>query len=106
MNERIYLGLGAHVVCIDRRNGGEYWRTQLKSSDPLTLVVSEDVIIAYAGGSVFGLEKITGRILWENGLSGLGYGRCVIATDPEGMARQVNSIASAAAAQQSSSSSD
>ena len=81
MRKCIYLGLGAHVVCLDVTSGSEWWRTKLANENPLTLVVVDELVIAYAGGSAFGLSRMDGRILWQNKLPGLGYGRCIIATE-------------------------
>jgi outer membrane protein assembly factor BamB len=98
MNDRIYLGISKYVVCIDRRNGGEYWRTEIKRGDPVTLVVSGDLIIACAGGRLTGLTKIDGTVVWENDLPGLGYGRCIIATEPGNESQQAQVVAASAAA--------
>jgi hypothetical protein len=97
MNDRIYLGMLNHVVCLDRRNGGEYWRTQIKLGDPVTLVVTGDLVIACAGGRLTGLRKMDGLVVWENNLTGLGFGRGIIATDPGYESQQIQAVASAAA---------
>jgi len=81
MHSHIYLGTGSYVVCLDKRSGKELWRTKLKKTGLLTIAVVDDLVVAHARGSVYGLSKNDGVILWENGLPGLGYNYCIIASD-------------------------
>jgi len=98
MNDRIYLGISKYVVCIDRRNGGEYWRTEIKRGDPIAVVVCGDMVIACASGRLTGLSKTDGVMVWQNDLPGLGYGRCIIATEPGNESQQAQVVAASAAA--------
>ncbi len=78
----IYLGIAGKIVAIDTTDGTEIWRTKLKVGGSLTnLSVEEDKIIAYSGGQLFGLERKSGKVLWQNGLTGLGYSSCILASD-------------------------
>ncbi len=86
MNHRVYLGIKAHVVCIDSSSGRELWRTELRNSQLTTISVCGEVLIAYAGGHLFGLKPEDGTILWTNQLPGLGYGYCLIAGDSDSTA--------------------
>ncbi|WP_193213318.1 PQQ-binding-like beta-propeller repeat protein [Luteolibacter marinus] len=114
MKDRIYLGIHKHVVCIDQRSGEEIWRTELKRSHLVTVVLCDDMVIAHAGGHLFGLRASDGHLLWKNELAGLGYGYCIIASDAATSAEtaaalqiqqaQVAAAAAAAAAAASSSS--
>ena len=88
MKDHVYLGIHKHVLCIDKRTGREIWRTELKRTDLVTVAVSEDIILAHAGGELFGLRANDGKILWKNNLPGLGYGYCIIATDASGTVAQ------------------
>ena len=38
------------------------------------------------GGHLFCLQAKSGKVLWENKLSGLGYGACIIATSNQSAA--------------------
>jgi outer membrane protein assembly factor BamB len=79
-DDRLYIGIKGHVVCLDKRNGQEVWRTQVRSSVLTTVVIDEAALFVYAGGHLFCLCAETGAVVWENELPGLGYGHCIIAT--------------------------
>ncbi len=106
MEEHVYIGIKKFVVCIDKRTGSEIWRTRVKTSQLITLVVDGPLIIAHARGVLFGLSRRDGKILWQNNLPGLGYGHCVIATEGTSSTLQTQhaatAIANAAAAASSS----
>jgi outer membrane protein assembly factor BamB len=70
----IFLGVGNHVVALDPLDGHEIWRTKLKTSSYVTVLVLPDRVIAGCGGEAFGLDPATGTILWRNKLKGLGIG--------------------------------
>ena len=78
--EKIFLGMNGHVVCLKQKTGEEIWRTKLKSGQITNIVLDDDKIYAASGGYLFCLKSSNGKVLWENGLSGLGYGACIIAT--------------------------
>lgn len=40
-----------------------------------------DMVFAYAGGHLFGINAYDGSIKWENELKGFGYGTCIIASE-------------------------
>ena len=80
MDEDFYFGVKGRVVCIDPTSGTEKWRTHLKGSSITNLVVHDTLIIAHTRGELFGLRKDNGGILWNNSLSGLGYGSVIFAT--------------------------
>lgn len=79
MKDHLYIGVKGHVVCLDRRTGTEIWKTHLKSSGLTNLVIQDDLIIAHTKGELFALKMTDGAILWNNPLTGLGYGHCLIA---------------------------
>lgn len=97
MNNQIYIGVHSFVVCIDRTSGKEIWRTKLKRSHVLSVVLSDEIVIAHSGGNLFGLRADTGEILWKNDLPGLGYGYCTIATSTSQSAVQTSVSAAALA---------
>nr|WP_035612563.1 PQQ-binding-like beta-propeller repeat protein [Haloferula sp. BvORR071] len=104
MQDRFYVGVKRYVLCIERRTGREIWRTELKNSVLVNLVVSGDMIFAHAGGVMFGLRTADGAILWRNEFTGLGYGYCLIATDPNQEQMQAGAVAAAVAVSAASSS--
>jgi outer membrane protein assembly factor BamB len=73
-SETIKIGIGGHVVSIDRATGVELWRTKLKGSDFVTVYDAGQYVYGGTSGVLFCLEASTGRILWKNELKGLGTG--------------------------------
>ncbi|MDF3058876.1 MAG: PQQ-binding-like beta-propeller repeat protein [Rariglobus sp.] len=64
------------VVAMHRETGRRLWEAQLKSGlggDFVSLVADMRKVFAHTRGEVFCLDLFTGRILWKDGLSGLGY---------------------------------
>lgn len=79
--EKLYLGIKGSIVCIDKINGAELWRTELNKTGHFNFLIDEKNIIAYSHGNIYMLETTTGKVLWKNELKGLGYGYCTIATE-------------------------
>lgn len=100
----IYLGIKAHVVCINANSGEEIWRTKVKKSELIPIIVLDDLIIAHAHGHLFGLNKKDGAILWENGLKGLGYGYCLMGAEGNVTTTQMQSFIAHIAAEKSTAS--
>lgn len=71
--EPLYIGIGGHVVAIDRATGEERWRRKLRSSSFITIAVEAGAVYAGAQGELFCLDPKTGSILWHNRLKGLGH---------------------------------
>jgi hypothetical protein len=78
-DELIFIGIKGSVVALDRASGVTRWTTSLKGAGFVNLVRDQDILLATTRGQVFCLEPLTGRILWNNGLSGFGYGIATIA---------------------------
>lgn len=95
--QRVYIGIKAHVVCLEMATGKEIWRTEVKRSQIISVVVEEDLIVAHAGGKLFGLDRSSGKLLWENGLAGLGYGYCFMATESGNTSAQMHNTVAAIA---------
>lgn len=81
MNDCLYIGIKNCVLCLAKRNGKQIWRTKLRSSTLVNVVVDEDLVYAYAHGHLYCLDANTGDLIWENTLPGLGYSHCIIATE-------------------------
>ena len=96
--KRMYIGVGSHVVAIDPTTGNELWRTKLKTSQFVTISVSERNIFAGAGGELFCLDATTGEILWRNKLKGLGWGLVSFGSPSDVAAAAAIAAAQAAAA--------
>jgi outer membrane protein assembly factor BamB len=77
----LYIGIQGAVLALDRANGAEVWRTRLKGSDFVNVLVDGDQIFASTSGEVFCLSRFDGQILWNNRLKGLGHGLVTIVTE-------------------------
>jgi outer membrane protein assembly factor BamB len=90
--ERLFIGIQGKAVCLDKATGDILWSSKLKSSSSVTNVYYEDnQVFAYSGGHLFCLSADTGDIVWENGLSGYGFGACIIASENQSSAAAVSS---------------
>jgi outer membrane protein assembly factor BamB len=79
----LIIGVGGHVASIDPTTGTELWRTKLKGSDIVTVVLRDGRIYAGAKGQLFCLDGSSGSILWRNTLKGLGFGLVAFGGDQE-----------------------
>ena len=71
---KLIIGIGGHVVAIDKLSGDEIWRTKLKSSAFVTVYQSDTHVYAGVDGVLFCLDFSNGQILWQCELKGLGMG--------------------------------
>ena len=72
--ELLFVGIKDVVVALNPGDGGEIWRTKLKSGDFVTVLWDGENLIAANYGEVFRLDPATGGILWRNPLKGLRTG--------------------------------
>jgi outer membrane protein assembly factor BamB len=75
----LYIGVSGTVLAVDRATGQEIWRTRLKATDFVNVVVEDGAVYASARGELFCLDPATGQIRWKNPLTGLGWGLVSIA---------------------------
>jgi outer membrane protein assembly factor BamB len=75
----IYLGIRGYVLAVDRATGQELWRTRLKGSDFVNVVLDGGALFATARGELYRVDPVTGSILWTNRLAGLGRGLITLA---------------------------
>jgi outer membrane protein assembly factor BamB len=75
----IFIGIRGDVIALDRATGQELWRTELKGTDFVNLLVDGDRIISATKGEVYCLDAATGHIIWRNDLPGEGRGLVTIA---------------------------
>jgi putative pyrroloquinoline-quinone binding quinoprotein len=92
----LYIGLGGHVLAIDRATGAEIWRCKLRSSSFVTISVEADAIYAGANGELFCIDPSTGTVRWHNRLKGLGLS--VVAFGGSGEATTAAAVQAAQAA--------
>jgi outer membrane protein assembly factor BamB len=79
----VFIGMKGTVLGLDRSTGREVWRTPLKGSEFVNLVLDAGVLYATARGEVFCLDPETGGVCWRNPLRGLGWGLVSVATPGE-----------------------
>lgn len=86
IHDLVFVGVKWHVLAIHKHTGAEVWRSKLKGglgsgSAFVTLLVKEHHVYAHTGGELFCIDALSGRIVWHNELSGMGYGLASIATE-------------------------
>lgn len=96
--DKLFLGINNHVICVNKKDGREFWKTKLRSSTITNVYYEANNVFAYSGGHLFCLDAQNGSVVWENQLKGLGYGTCIIASEHQSSAV----IASQVATQQTS----
>lgn len=79
-NQPLFIGIAGCVLALDRATGQEIWRTKLKGSDLVNVVLEDGALYAAARGEVHCLDPSTGKIRWTNPLTGLGWGLITIAS--------------------------
>jgi hypothetical protein len=72
--DTLYIGIGGHLVAIAAASGEELWRCKLKRSSFITIAVRQNAVYAGAAGELFCVDPSSGRIRWQNRLTGLGLG--------------------------------
>jgi outer membrane protein assembly factor BamB len=70
----VYVGIKRCVVALDRDRGDEMWRTNLHSSDYVTVLWDGTGLFAANSGEVWRLDPETGATIWHNQMKGLGRG--------------------------------
>jgi outer membrane protein assembly factor BamB len=79
VRDTIVIGIGGHVLALDRATGQEVWRVKLKGSDFVNVAVDGRDVFATSRGQLYCLDISSGAIRWQNELKGLGWGLVSIA---------------------------
>ncbi len=74
----VFVGIKGHVLALDRSTGAEVWRTALKGSSFVNVVLIESGLYAATKGELFAIDPARGVIRWNNALKGLGLGLLTI----------------------------
>jgi outer membrane protein assembly factor BamB len=75
----LFIGIKGTVLAIDRASGHEIWRSHLKGTDFVNVVLDKGELYATTKGEIFALDPASGAIRWRNPLQGLGWGLVSIA---------------------------
>ena len=82
----LFIGIAGSVLALDRATGQEIWRTKLRSTDFVNVVLEDGALYAAARGEMYCLDPATSEIRWKNPLTGLGWGLVTIASAPDSLA--------------------
>lgn len=87
-HDLLYIGTHGHVTAVRKTSGRRVWSTSLPKTgyDLVTLLIEDGQLFAVSKGYLFALDPQTGRVLWTNGLKGLGHGFATLATLRSGAA--------------------
>ena len=80
VNGPLFIGINGSVLALDRTTGQEVWKTRLKNSDFVNVVLEDGALYATTRGEIFCLDPSTGQVRWKNPLKGQGLGVASIAT--------------------------
>ena len=61
-------------MALEGSSGREVWRTKLRGRGFVNAGLAEGRLLAATGGHLFCLDPVTGAVLWDNELKGLGLG--------------------------------
>ena len=79
----LLVGLKGSVLAFEKTTGQRLWQAALKSGmgDGFVSVFADETrVYAHTHGELFCLDLATGRVLWHDGLTGLGYGIATLAS--------------------------
>ena len=91
----IYVGIKKSVVALEDRTGAEVWRSELRSSDYVTVLWDGEALIAANAGEVWRLDPLTGAVIWHNDLKGFGRGMASLASSRNPTSSSDNASAAA-----------
>ncbi|MET0462567.1 MAG: PQQ-binding-like beta-propeller repeat protein [Chitinophagaceae bacterium] len=76
----LIIGSNGYVSAIAADSGDEVWRTKLRDGlmggsygAVVSVLLDNDKIFAGCSGRIYCLDSLTGKILWNNDLKGMGY---------------------------------
>ncbi len=103
LKDRIFLAVSGTVLALRVQDGAELWRTQLGgffgSGYVTGVTLLDGRLYATCQGEITCMDPDSGKILWHNGLSGLGTGFISVAgSEPTGPAAAQHAAAASAAA--------
>jgi outer membrane protein assembly factor BamB len=99
VDDLIFVGINGYAVALHRDSGDIVWSCDQMKSGYVTLLLDGDRLIASTNGYIYCLDPLTGRILWNNPLTGYGMGAPTHLTSVRGQASQTFIEQAAAATQ-------
>ncbi len=99
LSDLIFTGFNKRVAALHRDTGQIVWQwTAPTGSTYTTLLLDGDRLIVSVHGYMYALDAPTGRLLWQNEMSGFGFGVASIATVRGGTSPHPATLANTAAA--------
>ena len=103
IDQLVFVGLNGYALALNRDSGEIVWSNNELKSGPVTLLLDGDRLIVSTGGYIFCLDPLTGKLLWNNPLSGYGRAAPTAIVSARGqsqelLAQQVTAADAAAAA--------
>ena len=74
----LYVGMKGTALALDRATGQEVWRTELKGSDFVNVVLDDGELYAATHGELYRLDPRSGAVIWHNTMPGMGWGLIAI----------------------------
>jgi outer membrane protein assembly factor BamB len=106
-DDMLFVGIKGRILALDRNTGKIIWETTLKWASLgdffVNVFFDRGNVLAHTGGTLFCLDAVSGRIRWENPLTGYGYGIATLASvtgssaNPAGIVYKKSQDAAAAA---------
>lgn len=101
LSDLVFTGFNKRVAALHRDTGSIVWQWKAPSgSSYTTLLLDGDRLIVSVHGYMYALDAATGRQLWQNEMSGFGFGVASITSVRGGTTTHAALIANAAATDQ------
>jgi outer membrane protein assembly factor BamB len=76
----IFVGIREYLTALDVNTGDVVWRTELTQKDYTNVMWDGETLIASNAGEVYRVDPLTGDLLWQQELKGLGRGLVSLAS--------------------------
>ena len=76
----LYVGIKGCVVALDRDNGEEMWRADLRTAEFVSVLWDGTGLFAANSGEVWRLNPANGEVMWHNEMKRLGRGLVTLAS--------------------------
>jgi outer membrane protein assembly factor BamB len=98
IDQLVFVGLNGYAVALDRDTGEIVWSLNDLPYGYITLLLDGDRLIVSTSGSIFCLDPVTGRLLWNNPVSGNGAPTSLVSVRGQGSQTLIQQAASSLAA--------
>ena len=75
IRDLVFTGFNGRVAALDRQSGDIVWKwVAPKGSQFVSLLLDGDRLVVSVNGYMYGLNPLTGELLWHNDMPGFGMG--------------------------------